>query len=171
MNCENCGAPMRLQLEKQQFVCDYCSTIYFPHANEDGVQVLDEASDLHCPVCKSDLVYGFIDQTQVLHCKSCRGLLINQESFLMSIEYLRATSTKPPVPPPPVNFAELERHLVCPTCNQQMSTHLYGGPGNLVVDNCPTCLHIWLDNQEFTRIIRSPSRERQVTEDEDSEED
>jgi hypothetical protein len=48
---------------------------------------------------------------------------------------LRASSSQPPIDPPPVNFAELERELTCPTCSHLMSTHLYGGPGNLVVDN------------------------------------
>jgi Zn-finger nucleic acid-binding protein len=151
---------MQLHLEKQHFSCDYCGTIHFPDENEDGIRILDAESDIECPLCGTRLVYGFIDQTQVLHCQTCRGILINQESFLMSIEYLRARSTKPPLIPPAVDFSELERTLVCPICHQPMSTHLYGGPGNLVVDNCPKCLHIWLDNQEFSRIIRAPGRQR-----------
>jgi len=166
MNCINCGAPMQLHLDKQHFSCDYCDTIYFPDENEDGIRILDADSNIECPVCRTRLVYGFIDQTRILHCQTCRGILINQESFLMCIEYLRARSTRPPIIPPAVNFSELERNLVCPTCNQPMSTHLYGGPGNLVVDNCPNCLHIWLDNQEFSRIIRAPGRERNETGDE-----
>ncbi|MGB3700967.1 MAG: zf-TFIIB domain-containing protein [Anaerolineales bacterium] len=167
MNCMNCGAPMQLMLEKQHFYCDYCTSLYFPDENEDGIRILDEISETDCPVCRTPLVYGFIDQTQTLYCQSCRGMLIDQESFLMVIEYLHAKSTQPPIDPPAVKFSELERKLICPTCGRHMSTHLYGGPGNLVVDNCGHCLHLWLDNKEFARIIRAPGRERPARDDED----
>lgn len=167
MNCVNCGAPMQLRLEQHQFQCNYCTTIYFPAENENGIRILDEDSNTNCPVCRIPLVYGFIDETQNLYCQSCRGMLVDQESFLIVIEYLRANSSQPPIEPPPVNFDELDRQLVCPTCDRKMSTHLYGGPGNLVVDNCSHCLHLWLDHKEFTRIIRAPGRVRRVQEDEE----
>ena len=167
MNCINCGAPMQLRLEKRQFYCNYCSSIYFPDENEDGIRILEERNETNCPVCKIPLVFGFIDQTQILYCQSCRGMLADQESFLKVIEYFRASLSQPPIDPPPVNFAELERELTCSTCGRLMSTHLYGGPGNLVVDNCSHCLHLWLDHKEFTRIIRAPGRVRRVQDDED----
>jgi Zn-finger nucleic acid-binding protein len=160
MNCINCGAPMQLHLEKQHFYCEYCTSRYFPDENEDGLRILDENSDISCPVCKIELIYGFIGNTQLYFCKSCRGMLVDQDAFLEVINYVREKSSQPPIKPPPVDFSELDRDLNCPTCNRHMSTHLYGGPGNLVVDNCSHCLHLWLDNNEFTRIIRSPGRER-----------
>jgi len=33
-----------------------------------------------------------------------------------------------------------------------MDTHIYGGPGNIVIDNCPECRLNWLDHQELARI-------------------
>ena len=169
MNCINCGAPMELRLEKQHFYCEYCTSRYFPEENEDGLRILDESSNVNCPVCITPLIYGFIGNTQVYFCNSCRGMLFEQESFLEVINYIREKSTQPPINPPPVDFSELERDLFCPTCNRLMSTHLYGGPGNLIVDNCPDCLHLWLDHNEFTRIIRSPGRERRFEGDENDE--
>jgi hypothetical protein len=94
-------------------------------------------------------------------------MLIDQEVFLMVIEYLRARSQKPPISPPPVDLTELKRQINCPNCRRQMSTHLYGGPGNLVVDNCTHCALLWLDNNEFTRIIRAPGREPRSEPDEE----
>jgi hypothetical protein len=32
---------------------------------------------------------------------------------------------------------------------QIMDTHVYGGPGNVVVDNCPRCAVKWLDHGEL----------------------
>jgi Zn-finger nucleic acid-binding protein len=151
---------MQLRLEQQQFFCPYCSSIYFPKENEDRVRILAEESEIQCPVCRTALVHAVIEETQILYCQSCRGMLIDQGSFLALIQYLRAKSTQPPLKPPAVDFSELDRSLYCPTCGEKMSTHLYGGPGNLVVDNCSRCLNLWLDNQEFKRIIRAPGRER-----------
>jgi Zn-finger nucleic acid-binding protein len=169
MNCLNCGAPMKLVLDRQHFHCEYCTSIYFPKENEDGIRILEHHSDTSCPVCDIPLVYGFIDRTQILTCLNCRGMLIDQEVFLMVIEYLRAKLNAPALTPPPVDFEQLKRQINCPNCNRKMSTHLYGGPGNLVVDNCGHCSLLWLDNNEFTRIIRAPGREprREPEEEED----
>lgn len=30
MNCPDCGAPMRLESDKDYFTCDFCKNIYFP---------------------------------------------------------------------------------------------------------------------------------------------
>ena len=158
MNCGNCGAPMKLVLDQQHFACEHCGSIHFPEKNADGVRVLEHNSDTNCPICEIPLVYGFINRTQILHCLNCRGMLFDQEFFLMVIDYLRGMSTDPEIVPPPVDLEQLERQVRCPNCHRQMSTHLYGGPGNLVVDNCIHCSLLWLDHNEFSRIIRAPGR-------------
>lgn len=168
MNCINCGAPMQLRLNQQHFYCEYCSSRYFPEQNMDGLRVLEANSEVSCPVCKIPLVHAYIGSTHLYHCQSCQGMLFHQETFLEVINYLRENSTRPLIKPPPVDYAELERKLNCPACRRLMSTHLYGGPGNLVVDNCSHCHHLWLDHNEFTRIIRSPGREPRSTDDEKS---
>jgi Zn-finger nucleic acid-binding protein len=123
---------------------------------------MDESSELECPVCRLPLVLAWIDETQVLHCTRCHGLLINQIAFLSAIRYLRARSRGPGVIPPQMNPRDLERRLYCPSCSQVMSTHPYGGPGNIVVDNCPRCLVIWLDREELSKVIRAPGPDRDL---------
>jgi len=159
MNCTNCGAPMKLQLDRQHFYCEYCTSIHFPQKNEDGIRILNESSGTDCPVCKVPLVYGYIDSTQTLYCLKCRGMLFDSATLLIVIDYLRAYASKPALNPPPVDLNELKRQINCPDCGREMSTHLYGGPGNLVVDNCVHCSLLWLDNKEFERIIRAPGRD------------
>jgi Zn-finger nucleic acid-binding protein len=163
MNCLNCGAPMRLATDQRSYNCDYCTSLYFPEESRDGVRVMDEPSELSCPLCRIPLVLAWIDQTRVLHCTSCHGLLVNQIAFLSTIRYLRARARGPAEFPPPMDPRELERRLHCPSCGQVMSTHPYGGPGNIVVDNCPRCLFIWLDREELSRIIQAPGRDRGST--------
>jgi Zn-finger nucleic acid-binding protein len=151
---------MKLLLDRQHFYCEYCTSIFYPHENEDGIRLLDQASETLCPVCEIPLVYGYIGNTQTLNCQKCKGILFDQDIFLLVINHLRANSTDPALVPPPVNLNELERAISCPDCGQRMSTHPYGGPGNLVVDNCIGCSLLWLDYKELERVIRAPGRER-----------
>ena len=44
----------------------------------------------------------------------------------------------------------------CPQCGARMATHIYGGPGNLVIDNCAACRLNWLDYHELARIESAP---------------
>jgi Zn-finger nucleic acid-binding protein len=40
-----------------------------------------------------------------------------------------------------------------------MDTHLYGGGGNVILDDCENCGLNWLDYGELDRIVRAPDRE------------
>lgn len=160
MNCQNCGAPMKLEPGRRYFICEYCTSLYFPEEGEDGLRVLGTQLETGCPVCRLPLVLAWIGDTEVGHCTRCRGSLLPQQSFLVTINYLRAGASLPPAPLQPLNREELQRKLSCPRCRQPLDTHPYGGPGNVVVDNCPRCHLIWLDYRELTRIVSAPGRDR-----------
>jgi Zn-finger nucleic acid-binding protein len=149
---------MRLEADKRCLVCDYCTSIFLLEESADGVRATGETSPVFCPVCRVALEEAYVDQFQALHCPKCRGLLFRQVLFLPIIEYLRLKNPGLPVTPPPFNPRELERKLFCPHCGQKLDTHPYGGPGNLVIDNCPRCLVNWLDHNELSRIVRSSDR-------------
>jgi hypothetical protein len=57
---------------------------------------------------------------------------------------------------PPRGQQPGDRLLLCPGCNQVMASHLYGGPGNLVMDSCESCELNWLDPGELRRIALAP---------------
>ena len=59
----------------------------------------------------------------------------------------------------PVDTRDLERRINCPQCGRQMDTHLYGGGGNVIIDDCENCDLNWLDYGELERIARAPDRE------------
>jgi Zn-finger nucleic acid-binding protein len=160
MNCENCGAPMKLAADQRSFICEYCTSIYFPEESQDGVRVIGEPAETSCPVCKRPLVLAWVKETRVWHCQKCRGLLLPQLAFLATIQYLRARASGPPIQPPPLNRKELHRQIDCPQCGERMHTHPYGGPGNIVIDNCPHCLVVWLDHEELARVRDAPGRDR-----------
>lgn len=157
MNCQNCGAPMRFDHDRISFWCEYCSSIYLPEESIDGIRISDEGSQVACPICNIPLLIAYAEKTQVLFCTTCRGILINQLAFLVVIQYLRS-KVKEHSSPPPVRLKDLERKIYCPQCRRQMDTHPYGGPGNVIIDNCPHCMLNWLDQNELHRITHSPDR-------------
>lgn len=156
MNCPSCGAAMRLEGDKEYFTCDFCKNIYFPDKNEDGVRVLDEASELSCPLCSIPLVHAALSGQRVLYCSRCRGMLLHMDIFVALLDDLRARSDGASAIPHRPDPKELQRRISCPQCHQQMETHYYCGPGNVVIDDCSRCSLDWLDYGELMRIVRAP---------------
>jgi len=158
MNCKNCGAPLTLLEHNDHFKCEHCGTNFFPEVSPEGITVFDRQTTSICPVCEVPLVEARVDDFKILHCENCKGNLIDTASFVKIIELLRAQSIKPHVPNPPMNPEDLKRQTFCPYCKKKMDTHPYGGPGNIVIDNCPRCKVNWLDYKELEKIIRAPDR-------------
>ena len=159
MNCPNCGAPLKLLEDKDYLTCEYCTYTYLPEKNPDGVRVLEEPADYSCPVCKVQMVKASLYGERVQYCPKCRGLLFPMGVFAGLVWTQRKNHNHlPPETPPPTNMKDMERKIHCPRCRQAMQTHPYGGPGNVIIDNCPNCLLNWLDYKEFRRITTAPDR-------------
>ena len=138
--------------QRDRLVCEHCHRVHFPDVNADGVQVLDAESALGCPLCSVKLVHATIGGATLLYCANCRGLLITMELFVSLVDHLSRQAARPaalPTPPPP---EQLERELYCPSCGRRMHTHRYGGPGNIIIDNCARCGLNWLDYPELRRV-------------------
>ena len=159
MNCKNCGAPLVLVWEKEFFCCEYCNTLYFPESNKDYVRPLELPSELNCPICQLPLIQALLDQTRVLHCSRCKGILVDTFSFFPTIIFIRGKFDGPEITPRPLSDMDLQRELKCPRCHQKMDTHPYAGPGNIVIDTCNDCALNWLDYGEFYRIVNAYGRD------------
>jgi Zn-finger nucleic acid-binding protein len=159
VNCPSCGAPITLKPDTEGFKCDYCHALFFPGEEDDGVQVSGEQPDPSlaqaCPLCNVPLVQAAIAKIPVLYCTQCHGLLLPMQVLPSLIEELRAGQGSPAVQTPP-DHGDLKRTIQCPKCHRRMETHLYAGPGNVIVDSCGNCFFIWLDRGELTRIVRAP---------------
>jgi Zn-finger nucleic acid-binding protein len=156
MNCPNCGAPMRLLDGRECLTCDYCKSEYLPEKNEDGVRVLDEPSELSCPVCAVPLVHAILATHQMLYCTRCRGSLMPGPVFVLALRDLRAHRGDSEGIPHAPDPKELLRRIQCPQCHRTMDTHYYAGPGNVVIDDCESCELNWLDAGELMAIVRAP---------------
>jgi hypothetical protein len=87
-------------------------------------------------------------------------MLIDMNRFVTIIGVARACERHPPRPAPPRIQNPSDRHLRCPACGQQMNSHLYSGPGNVVIDSCERCLVNWLEANELRRIASAPDSPR-----------
>jgi len=158
LNCENCGAPLKLEPERHYLFCEYCNALYFPKESPEGLYLLGAPSQLDCPLDHQALVLARIAHFEVLACPQCKGLLLDMVDFLPVLEYLRLRYPERRRPPQAFNSKELDRELRCPHCASEMETYPYGGPGNVVLDNCMECGILWLDYDEISRIVQSPER-------------
>ena len=136
--------------------CVYCKTVYRAETNEESVHVLNDDSGLNCPVCSVPLARASLGAHQLGYCTQCHGLLIAVEVFVSLLDELRAKQAGAFVIAHPADSKELERRIKCPQCGRQMDTHFYGGPGNVIIDDCSACELNWLDQGELTRIVRAP---------------
>jgi Zn-finger nucleic acid-binding protein len=155
MNCANCGAPARLDLERGLIVCDYCRTETTPPIGEDGVQVLVQTG-MQCPACENALAEGRAGEFELLYCTACRGMLVPMADFMPLVANLRLYRAGPAavLPRDPEHGIKLPR--ICPRCQSPMDHHPYGGGGNVFLDTCEACSANWLDKGELQRIVAAP---------------
>lgn len=140
----------------ESWSCSYCGSVYYSQKNEDNVCVLSDTSDFACPVCTVPLAQASMDGHKLFYCTQCRGSLIPVEVFVSLLDDLRAKQGGAWNIARPADPQELRRQIRCPRCGRQMDTHFYGGPGNVVIDDCAACELNWLDQGELSRIVRAP---------------
>ena len=162
MMCQQCGAPMVLNRDRDYYFCEHCGAYHFPNSSEEGIRVLGEDPDqIKCPVCQVPLHMITIDNHFKGHqCLNCQGFLFHRMTFRNTIESKRAMATTPAEPQTLVNEEELHRQVYCPDCGNVMETHLYLGPGNIAIDTCASCNLIWLDHGEINKVINAPGSDR-----------
>ena len=152
-NCVNCGAPMQTG-DNGVPVCSHCGSVDERGGVAYDLQILG-ASAVACPQCAATLDDARIEGCPVRYCSSCRGVLVEMKYFMMLGEAVRAREPRQGVGLPRRQQPG-ERALSCPSCGQPMLSHLYGGPGNIVLDTCERCSVNWLDPDELRRIARAP---------------
>jgi Zn-finger nucleic acid-binding protein len=147
---------MRLKPDEDSYKCDYCRSVFLPDKDDDGVRVLGDPTSQPCPICAVPLVNAAIAKIRILYCTQCHGMLVLMPAMQALIDELQAVQSGGELPQPPADAHDLDRKINCPQCHHRMDTHLYAGPGNVVVDSCEDCSLIWLDRGELMHIVRAP---------------
>ena len=145
---------MRLKEDAEFFDCEYCGNVFFPSPNEDGVREFGIAANESCPVCAIPLVQASLSGHRLRYCKRCRGMLVAMDELPEIVTDLRSRREATGDVHPP-EWSDLQRHRRCPQCGEAFDTHLYGGPGNVIIDACEHCSLVWLDSRELDRMVRA----------------
>ena len=154
---------MELFARRRYYFCAYCGTFEFlvPDAPE-RIRVLAALEPpVPCPVCAQPLADAVLEEGyRVLHCATCRGVLLERRMFAEVVERRRAAATGPGAIPGALDPRELTRSVACPQCRQRMDVHPYYGPGNVIIDSCAHCDTVWLDSGELGQITAAPGADR-----------
>lgn len=135
--------------------CDYCGTVVIIAPDDSGVEYLDQAADLSCPICHEAMWNAVLARVQISACKKCHGQLVQMGAFEGLVDAMRARhpdTQEPPLADP----SELQRKVACPKCQRTMDTHFYFGGGHAVMFTCENCELHWLDGGVLMKIVRTP---------------
>lgn len=146
---------MQLASGNASLRCEYCQTVVTIAPDDTGIQLLDEATELLCPVCAEALWNAVLARVQVNTCKRCKGLLVRMSALEPLVEAMRATHPGSEIPAP-AGPADLDRKIACPQCHQRMDMDFYAGGGNVVVAGCERCELKWLGGGALMRMVQAP---------------
>jgi Zn-finger nucleic acid-binding protein len=146
---------MRIDRDRSVFACDHCGSQQEAPAAVAYVELLSETSS-RCPICSTPLSAGRLEGYSLRCCARCFGMLIEMNQFAAVIDAMRALEERPYRIALPRRQHPSERLINCPSCGQPMLGHVYGGPGNVVIDSCERCRVNWLDSGELRRIAVAP---------------
>ena len=117
---------------------------------------LFDPSGWHCPSCRAGLLKAAAGGRPIQVCPACHGALIAMSSFVAVVAVVRFFEGQALDVVPPRQQTPGDRQIECPGCNGPMTSHNYGGPGNVVMDTCERCELNWLDPGELRRIALAP---------------
>jgi len=104
---------------------------------------------MQCPDCSGVLTPIFYEEVNIHFCSGCKGRLLDEQK-LNKIETSRDES-----------FERNKKHSKsksfegvrsCPACEVQMEKVKYGKFSPKIIDKCPQCTNIWLDEGELEDI-------------------
>ena len=140
--------------------CGHCASLVCPEPAADSLRVTGGPGHA-CPVCRQPLMHAVLDdREQIEVCDRCKGILMARRAFAVTLTARRRAAQTAAVTPSPADPDDLRRRVPCPRCAATMIADWYYGPGNIVIDTCPTCDLVWLDAGELRRAIDAPGRDR-----------
>ncbi len=108
-----------------------------------------------CPVCKKPLKQTTSKGVRVDECESCKGIWFdegelrsardNADKYLRWLDFVIFEEK-------PGKYSISDSNRQCIRCGEKLRTLTFM-QSKVVIDACPKCKGIWLDNKEFEKII------------------
>lgn len=154
-SCRRCGAPKKFDRSRLLFACHHCGAEELAPQGQRLFR-LGPRTGLDCPVCAGPLQDADVAGYPARVCGLCFGALLRMDLLVSLTDAVRLTAGPPLESLPPRTQQPDHRTIVCPLGTHQMLSHVYGGPGNVVVDTCEACRVVWLDPGELLRMALAP---------------
>jgi uncharacterized protein len=120
----------------------------------------EENSMKKCPKCLGEMETKSIGPVEVDECRQCKGVWFDKDELRQAKDFMDSD----------LHWMDFEvwKHadqfkggaspLVCVACEKPMVSVNYGETA-VLIDYCPSCRGIWLEDQEFKKIIDSLEKE------------
>lgn len=107
-----------------------------------------------CPSCNTSLTAAKFGTVEVEECTKCRGTWFREDEFRLAKEEADGDLAWKDYDPGEHGdkFRASPRHLSCPDCGVEL-VELDYDTSDVAIDYCRSCSGIWLDADEFKRII------------------
>ena len=110
---------------------------------------------MNCPACKEALIVLELDEVEIDHCFSCKGIWLDEGELELLLE--EATAAEAFLATFEADIETREKSRKCPICVKRMEKVLYGGDTKVRVDKCRRNHGIWFDKGELQDIISQAS--------------
>jgi len=115
---------------------------------------------MNCPRCQAPLHTRSIDEVDIDECRSCQGIWLDADKLR-----LLKDRTDPDLQwmdfelwDHADRFRIAERPIICPACSVPLVAIDYADTG-VTIDYCTGCRGVWLDADEFAKIIEHLSED------------
>ncbi len=114
---------------------------------------------MHCPGCNQPLRTVEYEGVKIETCDCCGGEFVSGEEMghivrtreqLFTPEQVEAIAGREPVFG--VSDVDATTRFMCPCCRAPMNPINFAGDTGVVVDRCPSCSGLWLENSELEKI-------------------
>ncbi|NRA39185.1 MAG: zf-TFIIB domain-containing protein [Planctomycetes bacterium] len=102
-------------------------------------------SDIACTDCEQACVLLRTQNIEVDYCLRCKGIWFDHnelKAFLQTTQDI-----------PSDHLRHRQSAFTCPRCTCDMEEYVLFNPHNLLVDRCPQCLGVYLENNELERAF------------------
>ncbi len=120
----------------------------------------DKGKSMKCPKDKNELIKElYEDCVEVDKCPTCQGIWLDEGELeiieeTIKNDYSGQLKKRPDYINEAFNMARsrLEKEYTCPICDRTLNKREYGYCSQVIIDVCPSCRGIWLDDKEIQKL-------------------
>lgn len=107
---------------------------------------------MDCPVCREPMIVLELDEVEIDHCISCKGIWLDSGELELLLEGSEERDSL--LSSFQVHKGSKEKLRKCPICLKTMQKVLCGTEKKILIDKCRRDDGIWFDGEELEEIIK-----------------